>query len=809
MIFRTGVKQSQFVTMLSNYLTIALRNLRKNSAFATLNTLGLGLSIACCLLIFMLVRHQLSFDKYHSKADRVLVIATESRGGDDSKSAEVPYPMAAALRQEYAFLEKTAMVAARSNTLVTLDREGEAPVKFKEEDMRAFAEPDLFDILDLPLAQGSTESLKEPNTALLTEKMARKYYGAADPIGKTFKVNNRTDFRVVGILKDIPDNTDLKYQIYCSWATLAADSNAQRMLHSWGGIHGGTQCFTLLRAGHQAAELETAFLTFRDKYFHPEVREWYYHALPLPTLHFHPDYGAGMPIRYIWALALIGVFLLLTACVNFVNMATAQALNRAKEVGVRKTMGSTRSQLFWQFMSETGLIVLLSTATGLALAVAGLPFLNAQTDHNLRMDFGRDLPLYGFLAALMLLVAFLSGAYPGLALSGFRPAESLKGPVDARQAGGFSLRRLLVGTQFAISQVLIIGAVVVTAQMEYARKADLGFRREGIVNLPLPGQTDKNKYAALKQQIGSLSGVEKITLCMQPPASDANWNTGLKLEGRTEKENWDVNYKFLDEQYAETFGLQFVAGRNLQESDTVREYIVNEEIVKKLGMASPEEIIGKKLYVDGTPFPVVGVVKNFHNHSFHEDIQPQVMTTDVSSYDVCAVRIDMQSVKPTMAAIEKIWTGIFPEFYYEFDFMDERIAEFYKQEIAVLQLVRVFAGIAIFIGCLGLYGLAAFMVTRKRKEIGIRKTLGASLSSILWLFGKEYTRLILLAFALAAPLGWWAMNTWLDNYVYRISIGAGIFVLSLAMTLLVAVVTVGAQSLRAALANPIHALRSE
>lgn len=795
--------------MIGNYLTLAFRNLRKHRVFALLNVLGLGLSIACCILIFMLLRYHLGFDGFHAKAGRMALVVTESRREEPEKMRLAPYPMSDALRQEYAFLEKTAMVSRRSNSLITIAQEGQAPVKFKEDDTRAVAEPELFEIFDFPLVQGELSSFHEPNTALLTEKMARKYYGTTDALGKTFKVNNKVEFRVVGVLKDLPANTDLPYQLYCSWATWKADSNAQGMLTNWGGLQGGTQCFVLFREGHSAAELETAFLSFREKYFHPEVRNWYYHALPIKKVHLDPDYGTGVSQRYLWTLGLIGLFLLLTACVNFVNMATAQALNRAREVGVRKTMGSTRGQIFWQFMSETGLIVVLATGIGLGLAWLGLPLLNRLADTALTLDVARDASLYGFLALLMLAVSFVAGAYPGLALSGFRPVQTLKGTVDARQVGGFSLRRLLVGTQFAISQTLIIGAVVVTAQLQYVREADLGFWREGIVNLPLPGGDAAPRAATLKQQLSGLAGVENVSFCMQPPASGSNWTTQVRLDGRGEKESWLVNLKFADEQYAGTFGLQFLAGHNLQPSDTLREYLVNEEVVKRFGLASPEDMLGKRLDVDGMAHPVVGVVKNFHNLSFHEGISPQVIGSDAQSYDVCAVRIDLQQTQTTLAALEKTWTEIFPEYYYEYDFMDAWIAEFYEQESMVQQLIRLFAGIAIFIGCLGLYGLTAFMVARKTKEIGIRKTLGASVSGILWLFGREYARLILAAFLVAAPLAWWAMNNWLNDYAYRISLGVGIFLLSLAATLAVAILTVGVQSIRAALANPVWSLRSE
>lgn len=796
--------------MIQNYLIIALRNLRKYRTFALLNILGLGLSIACCVLIFMLVRHHLTFDTFHKNIDRTAVIGTESRQEEITKDNNVPYPMSKALREEYAFLEKTAMLSARDNSLITIALEGQAPVKFLEEASRAMVEPELFEIFDFPLVRGSLDDFRQPQTALLTEKMARKYFGSTDAaINKSFKVNNFIDYRVVGVLRDFPQNTDLgSRSVFTSWSTMTSDST-NRMVKSWGGINGGTHCFVLFREGYSAANLEAAFPAFREKYFHPEVREWWYHALPMQAAHFDPDYGFGVNKKHIMALALIGLFLLITACVNFVNMATAQALNRAREVGVRKVMGSTRGQLFWQFMAETGVIVAFSMAIGLLLARTGLPFLNNLAGTDLQFNFGKDVALFGFLAVLMVAVAFLAGAYPGLALSGFRPAESLKsGSGASQQAGGFSLRRVLVGTQFAISQALIIAAVVVTAQLEFSQNADLGFHREGIVNVDLPS-SDAAKKSALKKQLQQISGVEKVSLCFRPPASDGNWQTGVRLQGKAEYEPYPVNFKFIDEDFMETFSLKIIAGRNLQPSDTMREFLVNEELMKKLGFASPEEIIGKTLDVDHRVFPIVGVVKDFHNRSFHEGIFPQVMASSSDNYDVAAVRLNMKNAVPTLAAVEKTWSNLFPEYVYESSFMDEQIARFYEQEAVILKLVRAFAGIAVFIGCLGLYGLAAFMVARKSKEIGIRKTLGASIAGILWLFGKEYFRLIVVAFVVAAPLAWWAMNGWLQSYAYRISLGAGIFALSLLATFGIATLTVGFQSTRAALMNPVKSLRSE
>lgn len=793
--------------MLLNYVKLALRNLGRSPSYTLLNTFGLGISIACGILIFMLVRQHLTVDAYHEKADRIALVGTESREETVVRMNIVPYPMSAALRQEYAFLEKTAMVSRRNSSLITITEKGTAPVKFKEEHIRAYAEPELFDIFDFPLLQGSRADFQQPNTALLTEKMARKYYGTTDVLGKTFRLNNQTDFRVVGVLKDIPPNTDLNYEIYCSWSTLKADEGLRPMLDNWGGIQGGTQCFVLFREGHSSAELEQVFGAFREKYFHPYVRSWYYHALPLASVHLDPDYGSGTGKKYLWTLGLIGLLLLLTACVNFVNMATAQALNRAREVGVRKTMGSTQSQLFWKFMTETLLIVGFSTGLGLALARLGWKPLNSLTNLNISFDFGKDPVFYGFLLLLLLTVAFLAGAYPGLVQSRFRPVQSLKGTISTQKVAGMSLRRVLVGSQFAISQVLILGAVVVTAQMTFMRSADLGFRQEGIVTLPMPGDGPAN--SSFQQEIGRIAGVEAVSLGRQLPASERNWGHGIQLEGRTEDEPWTVNFKFADPQYAEIFELQFIAGRNLQPSDTTREFVVNETVIKKLNLASPEEILGKKLRVNNLQFPVVGVVKDFHNKSFRENIEPLCIATGLDHYDMCAVKINLKNARPILAELEKNWTTAFPEELYEYEFVDSRIAEFYEQEATALQLVRLFAGIAILIGCLGLYGLAAFMVARKTREIGIRKTLGASVPGILWLFGKEYTRLILLAFAIAAPLSWWACTAWLKDYVYHIPLGAWMFGVALAVTFLTAFVTVAIQSAKAALANPVKSLRSE
>lgn len=794
--------------MFRNYLLIALRNLRKNATYSLLNVLGLGLSVACCILIFLLVQHHLRFDTYHENADRTVRVVTDIHMQAVTPFRGAPNPMSKALRTELSFLEKTSMYATEKEALISVSNASGMPNKFQEVDKWVFVEPDLFDILDIPLLQGDPSALREPNTAFLTESLAHKYYGTTDAVGKTFRFDNSIDFRVAGILKDRPNNTDYKEEIMASWATWNTAPRYAPFLENWAGMRGGTYCFAMLREGHSAAELDAAMPAFRKKYHHPDGEDlFFYKSLPLESIHLDRTYGtSGVGKIYLWALGFIGIFLLITACVNFINMATAQALKRAREVGVRKSLGSTRNQLFWQFIFETTMIVAAAMLIGVLLAKGALPYLNAWMEDQVDFNAAGQWQMPAFLVALGVSVIFLAGAYPGLVQARFQPVISLKGWSEQPQSGGFSLRRMLVATQFTISQILIIGAAVVTVQIQFARDADWGFRPGAVVTVPLP---DKTKMNALRQDLSTISGIKNISLCYQPPASSKNNQTGLQFDNRPEGEPWIVNLKSADANYVETFGLQLVAGRNLQPSDTIREYLVNETFIKKLNLASPDDVLNKMVTVDKTSAPIVGVVRDFHNWELSEAISPICIASNKQEYSNCGIELQPGNPEHTLAQVKEIWNKHYPEYYYECSFMDDQMAEFLEADSIIMNLIRIFAGIAIFIGCLGLYGLASFMVVRKTKEIGIRKSLGATVPGILWMFGREYIRLIIIAFVIAAPVAWWAMNAWLNNYVYRAPFGPGIFVAALAATFLVAAITVGVQSVRAALANPVKSLRSE
>ncbi len=784
-----------------------MRNLKRNRVYAAINVLGLALGITCGILIFTLVSYHLSFDTFHTKSDRIYRVVTEFRGQDGSGyTPGVPSPFAKAFREDYAFAEKVARIITFDNQLISIPLENEIR-KFQEERGVAFAEAEFFDILDFPFLEGDKNTaLAAPNSAVITKNLATKYFGNANPIGKTIRLDNRIDLNVTGVLQDLPQNTDRRQEIYISNETLR--SYAEWLTtDQWGGVYSEAHCFVLLNKGVNPAEVEKAFRPLAEKYHGEDADGYWYHLQPIADMHFNPDYNGYVEKRNLWALALVGLFLIITACVNFINLATAQALNRSKEVGVRKVLGSRPVQLFWQFIAETAVITAFSIIVAYLFAQLALPFLNELFNTNLTINLLQDAQLLGFLAALMVLVVFLAGSYPGMVIAGFRPALALKNRITQKHVGGFSLRRVLVVGQFAISQALIIGTIVIASQMNFSKQSDLGFNKDAVVMLPLP-MTDQTKMSTLRSKLTQVSGVENVSFCFQAPASSSNNSTNVRFDNRPEDEPFSINTKAADDQYLSTFDLELAAGRNIFPSDTVREFLVNEAFVRRLGM-EPEDVINKNLRVWGNDALIVGVVKDFHTYSFRANISPTCIMSSNDNYNNIAVKINLSNVKNVLASLEKNWNDTYPEFVYDHQFLDERIAEFYELDDIMLNLIQSFAIIAIFIGCLGLYGLVSFMAVQKTKEIGVRKVLGASVGNILWLFGKEFSRLIVIAFIIAAPVAWYVMNGWLQEFQYRINFGASIFLLAIIGTFTVAALTVGYQSLKSATTNPVDSLKSE
>ncbi len=805
--------------MIRNYLKIAFRSLLRNKSYAFINAIGLAVGIAACLLLFLIVQFESSFDTFHTKKDRIYQVVSEFHYGGISYGRGAPMPVPLALRTDYPQLEKVAGIAATGSQINIYDAKKQTvEKKFKDEGGMFYAEPEFFEMFDFPMLSGNPKTaLSEPYTAILTQEMAEKYFGDwKTAIGKTITRDNQKEpYRITGVLKNIPKNTDFPIKLVFSYKNFLLNNKGNA--NDWESVSGSWNCFILLPPQMTEKQFNALMPAFDKKHKTPEQRSRVRNFIrPLSDSHYDSRFGNfahhTISPEMIWVLEIIGAFLLLVACVNFINLATAQAVNRSKEVGVRKALGSNKSQLRGQFLGESALITLVSVLVALILAQIALPFLNNLLHYPLSLSFISNPVLPLFLLIVAVVVIFLSGFYPALVVSGFNPILALKSKITAKSIGGISLRRGLVVSQFVIAQFLIIATLVVVNQMNYFQTASMGFDKEAVIRVPIPNDSlDQTKYDLLKAQLQQQTGVKSVSIAFRLPADDNQWNSPFQYDHRPKDTDFSGFLNWADADYFKTFDLKFVVGKAYSPSDTVQGYVVNETMVKKLGVKSPDAVLGKEINFWGGKMkaPIVGVIKDYHATSLHGAIPPLVLASNKNFFGTMGVKLQVQNMQSGLASVEKVWTKLFPNYIYEYEFLDKSIANFYQQERQLSTLYQLFAGIAIFISCLGLYGLVSFMAVQRTKEVGIRKALGASVAHIVYLFSKEFTLLIGIAFLIAAPVGYYFMNNWLKEFEYKIDLGAGIFLLAIASSIIIAWITVSYQAIKAALVNPIKSLRSE
>ncbi|TAF31729.1 MAG: ABC transporter permease [Cytophagales bacterium] len=803
--------------MISNYLKITWRNLLKNKSYAAINVAGLSLGLTSAFLIFALVRYHFSIDKHHKNSENIYRVTTQwvdPSGKSEGNTTGVPYPFGTAMKNDYPQIEELAMIEEQYNPMVLTAENGQVK-KFKraytdQSEKGAFADQKYFKIFNYQWIKGNESSLNEPNTAVISKKYAEKFFGTTDCIGKLIKYDGRLNARVTGVFADYEDNTDFPFQIFISYASLKEFYGGE-LNKDFGSINSSSQCFVKLNQNFTKAMWDKQMLNFIKKYKPDGVKDTRFIMTYLLDNHFSEDIG-NVDKNLILTLLLIGFFLIITACINFVNLATAQALKRSKEVGVRKVMGSTKMQLFWQFMLETAIITGFSAVLSVLLFYLAQPIVLNQLSGIFKFTFYFSPELVGYLAGIVCFVILTSGTYPALILSGFQPVVALKGKISTQQLGGFSVRKALVITQFAISQILIIGMAVVTSQLSYFQNKDLGFKKAAILTVSLPFTPDQDlvKMGTFKNIVSNQSGIEKFSYSMSG-APMTNWTSAssFKYSTRPKEEDFSVNIKDIDANYLEMYDIKLSAGRNVFPADSAREWIVNETMVKKLGLKKPDDILNKIIECRGKKLPVVGVIKDFHMRGLQSAIDPLIMSTNMKNVYFANIKLSTGNLKDAISSINKAYDQVYPESYFESSFVDEQVANTYENEVTMGKLVNFFAIVAILIGCLGLFGLVSFMVNQKTKEIGIRKVLGASVISILGLFSKEFGKLILISFVIAAPLAYYVMNSWLQDYEYRTPIGWEIFVIAITISLLIACLTVGYRTLSAALANPVKSLKSE
>ncbi len=794
--------------MFKNHLKIAWRNLIKRKVFSCINIIGLSLGFGCGILIFLFVNHHLQFDDFHENSDQIYRIVTEEHRDEIEYESAIPPGFPKAFKTEYNYAQKVAKTYFRDQWQIN-GVDNNASKRFRHDVV--FADQDFFEIFNFPLIDRlSNRTLIEPNTAYITQSFAQKIFGAENPLGNSFILENESTVQVIGVLKELPKNSMIQGEVFLSFDTLKS-FNDFVYTEAWTGINGSLRCYALLHPNQNIANIEETLIQLVKKH-RPNSRTVHRYKLqPLSEIHFNNNYD-GINVSLLWIFGLIGIFLIAVACINFINISTAQAFSRSKEIGIRKVLGSFKQHLFWQFISETFIISLFAIIVGIAIAILALPSFNELFELELSITSLLTIKFISFILGLLVFVSLFAGSYPGILLARILPTLALKGKLTERDTGGKLTRKILVTTQFVISIVLIIATIVIGKQINYAVNADLGFVKDAIVMVDIPENLEHIKIEGLKERFSQLSGVESVTACLASPGASYNtWGTGIKYHTRPEYEEFGISAKMADEDYINTFGLQLVAGRNFYVSDSVTEVVVNERVAQKLGLASSDELVGKQVELNGgyIKATITGVIANFHDQNFHEDISPVFIAPQTNAYSEFAVKINGNNVGNTLAGIEQRWKEVFPKYIYEFNFLDQRIAEQYEDEQRFLSLSKLFSGLAIFISCLGLYGLISFFVAQKTKEIGIRKVLGGKISDILLLFTQDFFKLIFIAGIVATPLAWYFMNNWLENYQYRITIDWWVFAIAIGAITLITIVTMSYQAIRAATANPVKSLRAE
>ncbi|MBB6611651.1 ABC transporter permease [Pontibacter sp. Tf4] len=806
--------------MLRNYFTTAYRNLFRHKGFTFINIAGLALGLTACLLIGLFVYDELQYDKFLPDGDRVYRIYNDQRAEEAAgEIAPVPPMYATTLKQNFPEVEEAVrilMLQFEANNLV------EAGDKVLYENGRAYADPNFFKVFQLPFKYGSPEkALDDPSSIVVSDKFAQRVFGDVDPVGKKVTVN-----KLVYIVRGVFDSSN-KFHLPINFVIPmdGAELPPERMKRwTWQQFY----TYVKLKEGADAAFVQKKFKAVAGKQTDPDSNKPFnYNPVfqPLSDVYLHSaafkyDQSIRGNITYVRALSIIAVFILLIACFNFVNLATAKSMQRAKEVGVRKAIGASRAQLTVQFLGETVVLTLISVVFAAALTSLLLPSLNAFTGKEMQFNIFTNPALVLLLIGLTIVVGILAGLYPALVLSGFKPVKVLKSAVVVQSRVGRIqwLRHVLIVVQFALSVFLIICATIVYKQVSYLHNKDLGFNKEQILFFQMRGDNMFANYETFKQELGKVPGVKNVSIGYGFPG-DATAGDGIIVPKDGERVHHGVTQLMVDFDYLNTLNVKLVAGRGFSKdykTDADHAFMINETAVKELGYGTPENALGKPLmwqvWNDSNPDSlkegkIIGVVRDFHFKSLYDKVEPTVLQIFPGAYWKVAVKVDGTDMANTLAQVKEVWAKFSPDYPLEYIFMDDNFVKMYKAEDKLKTLLWIFTGLAIFVACLGLFGLAAYAAERRKKEIGIRKVLGAENHTIVALLSKEFLLLVIVSTLIAFPLAWYAMRSWLNDFAYRIELSWWVFIAAGVVAALVAFVTISFQALKAARANPVTNLR--
>lgn len=812
-------------------LKTAFRQLRKQRLQTMINLLGLTVGLTGALVLFVGLRYEWSFDTMHSEADQLYrVVQHTSMEGSIQHWNTTAYPLAAALRNDFSGIQVAQTAGPFSRIISSEDQQGN--ISRYREDRVLFVDADYLRLFDFARHFGDPDEVwlegnlktafNDPDAVILTETLANRYFQDAAShgeslIGRTLLLNNKDPLTVRGVLRDPPANTSLSFDLLIPYEFFR--KNNPYFAGNWSGNYGGTTFIKFPNKDIDIPAWESRIAAWQKNYLKPEDDQRIsYHLQAVDEMHTETLYGSSpgsytSSAQLLWVLAGMGLILLLIAVFNFINLATAQIAKRTKEVGVRKVLGSSNWQLRFQFLSETFLLTLAAGLIALGLTQLLLRGLNKWLDI-VQLDLQIGPELWGFTALLILMIALLAGTYPAVIMSRFSPATALKKQAEERQAKGVNLRRVLIISQFAVVQLLVVATLVIAYQMKYMHAKDLGFRQDAIVRIDIP-QTDSTKLASLSRRLQAMPEVLQMSYASGPPTThDVAYGTTFRLREEAVGLARNAEMKVVDLNYLDLYGLEMVQGKWLGEaqvSPRFNGFVINETAVRQLGL-EPETAIGKNLVINEGEAPIIGVIRDFHNNALQEAITPCIFFYWGSSF-FSELHLQLlpqdKALETTLGGIESVWREIFPDRIYKYQFLSETLARNYAVETLTFKAFSTVAMLAIFVGCIGLFGLVSFLNEKRNKEIGIRKVLGASISQIAALLSREMLLLILIAVVLASPLAYYGMSQWLEGFAYQIEMQWYFFIMAGLSAVLIAALTVGTKIWSAARMNPVESLKNE
>jgi len=800
--------------MLKNYFKTAFRNLKRQKIYSFINITGLSLGLACCILITLYIHFELSYDSFHDKADNIYrIIEIETESGRKQFSAATPAPLAFSLSEEFPDIARAVRIFHPS--WIEKWKISHEERTFFEEDV-FFADDSILEVFSFPLIQGQPEdALQEPHSMIITNEIAQKYFGHSNPLGMVLSVHG-VQIKITGITQDVPPNSHFRFKFLVSFATLESPgfrNVVYDMLDNWRSHN--FYSYLLLREGASSVELQKKFVPFLERHFNQKISDFDLYLQPLQEVHLHSKNFSyditetNSDIAYVYIFSAIAFFVLIIACINYMNLTTARAASRAKEVGTRKIVGANRAQLIQQFLGESIVLLLIALMIAFMLVSLALPVLNSLAGSQFSVDFKNFLYILGLLLAASFILGSAAGIYPALFLSTFQPLNILRGKFypGVRKV---HFRKTLVVVQFAISISLIIATLAGRSQLKYCLNRNLGFDKENVISIPVRDVSTILEFESIKSSLLQNPEILNVARSSSLPGKTIG-RRGFLPEGNM----WAPRYSiFVDHDFIPTMGMEIKEGRNFSRefsTDVEDAYIINEAAAEEFGWDSA---LGKRLFWRGdrnNKGEVIGVVKDFHFKSLHQEIEPVIlhMLPEKSGFSYMTIRIRTQNVLDLLEGIKKSWEEFFPGIPFEFFFMDAQMDRLYDTEVRLGKVSGIFTFLSVIIACLGVFGLATFLTQQRTKEIGIRKVLGATASSIVVLLSKEFIMLVVISNVIAWPVAYYVIHRWLQNFAYRIDLNIGTFLFSGILALIITLFSVGYQSVKASLVNPAGALRYE